>query len=66
MDAAAKAAALWGLVGALAFLVLHQGYVLLGNDGIGMLPAIGVAVLVGVVATGASYVGERYFAARKR
>jgi len=66
MDAAAKSAVLWGLVGALAFLVLHQGYVLLGNDGVSLLPAFGVAVVVGVVATAASYVGERRFAAHRR
>jgi hypothetical protein len=58
MDAVAKSAVLWGLVGALAFLVLHQGYVLLGNTGVGLLPAIGVAVVVGVVATVVSYVAE--------
>jgi hypothetical protein len=51
-EAVAKSAALWGVVGALSFLVLHQGYVLLGNDGIGLLPAMGVAVVVGVVTTG--------------
>lgn len=66
MDAVAKSAALWGLVGALAFLVLHQGYVLLGNEGVGLLPAVGVAAAVGVVATGASYVGERRLRSRTR
>ena len=65
MDAVAKSAVLWGLVGALAFLVLHQGYVLLGNTGVGLLPAIGVAVVVGVVAAGASYVGERRLRSRR-
>jgi|AntRauTorcE11898_2_1112593.scaffolds.fasta_scaffold04232_3 hypothetical protein len=65
-DAVAKAAVLWGLVGALAFLVLHQGYVLLGNDGVGLLPALGVAVAVGAIAAGATYVGERRFTARER
>ena len=58
MDAVAKSAVLWGLVGALAFLVLHQGYVLLGNTGVGLLPAVGVAVVVGIVATTIAYVGE--------
>ena len=57
--AVAKSAVLWGLVGALAFLVLHQGYVLVGNDGIGILPAVGIAVVVGVITTGVTYVGER-------
>ncbi|MFC6952046.1 hypothetical protein ACFQGB_04145 [Halorubellus litoreus] len=59
MDAAAKSALLWGAVGAMSFLVLHQGYVLLGNTGIGLLPAIGVAVVVGIVTTAVAYVGER-------
>jgi hypothetical protein len=65
-SAVAKSAGLWGLVGALAFLVLHQGYVLLGNDGIGILPAVAVAVVVGAVATATTYVGERTFGSRKR
>lgn len=64
-EAVAKSAALWGLVGALAFIVLHQGYVLLGNDGIGILPAVGVAVVVGAVATATTYVGERRFGSRE-
>ncbi|WP_323675241.1 hypothetical protein [Halorubellus sp. PRR65] len=63
--AAAKSAALWGVVGALAFLVLHQGYVLLGNDGVGILPAVGIAVVVGVVATATTYVGERRFGSQR-
>ncbi|WP_227132509.1 hypothetical protein [Halorubellus salinus] len=65
MDARTKSALLWGAVAALTFLVLHQGYVLLGNTGIGLLPAVGVAVVVGVVATGASYVGERRLRSRE-
>lgn len=65
-SAVAKSAVLWGLVGALAFLVLHQGYVLVGYDGIGILPAVAVAVVVGAVATATTYVGERTFGSRKR
>mgnify|MGYP000152577927 CR=1 FL=1 len=57
--AVAKSAGLWGVVGALSFLVLHQGYVLVGNDGIGILPAVGIAVVVGAITTGVTYVGER-------
>jgi hypothetical protein len=64
-EAVAKAAALWGVVGALSFLVLHQGYVLLGNDGVGILPAVGIAVVVGAVATATTYAGERRFGSRE-
>ena len=62
--AVAKSAVLWGLVGALSFLVLHQGYVLVGNDGIGVLPAVGIAVVVGAITTGVTYVGERQLGKR--
>lgn len=65
-SAVAKSAVLWGLVGALAFLVLHQGYVLVGNDGVGMLPAIAIAVVVGAIATGVTYVGERRLGSQGR
>jgi hypothetical protein len=58
MNARTKSALLWGLVGAMAFLALHQGYVLAGNTGVGLLPAIGVGVAVGAVATAVSYVAE--------
>ena len=43
-----RRAALWGLIGALSFLVLHQGYLLLDGTYVGLLPVVGVAVLVGV------------------
>ncbi|CQH61170.1 uncharacterized protein HHUB_3388 [Halobacterium hubeiense] len=36
----------WGAVGALAFLVLAQGYRLFAEDGVGFLPLLGVAVVV--------------------
>jgi len=41
---------LWGVVGALAFLVLIQGYELLGDAGVTLLVKAGVALLVAVVA----------------
>lgn len=66
MDARTKSAVLWGAVGALAFLALHQGYVLLGNTGVGLLPALGVAAVVGAVTTVVAYVGERELDARAR
>jgi hypothetical protein len=61
MNDRAKSALLWGVVGALAFLVLHQGYVLLENDGIGVLPAAGVAVVVGLVTTASARVLQDRF-----
>jgi len=53
-----KSALLWGAVGVFAFLALHQGYVALGGESIGILPAVGVGVVVGAVAAVAAYVGE--------
>jgi hypothetical protein len=53
-----KSALLWGAVGVFAFLVLHQGYVFVGGNGVGILPAVGVAVVVGAAAAAAAYVGE--------
>lgn len=42
---------LWGLVAALAFLVLAQGYNLFATERITPLVMFGVAVVVGCVAT---------------
>ena len=58
MDRRQKASVLWGLVGALAFLVLVQGYELLGGPGIGMGAKFAVALGVGIGATGLAYVAE--------
>jgi hypothetical protein len=55
MDARTKDSLLWGLVGALAFLVLAQGYLLVAERGIGVVPTLGVTLAVFAVATGASY-----------
>jgi Cu/Ag efflux pump CusA len=46
---------LWGLVGALAFLVLVQGYDLVAGLSVGFVARFAVAVLVGVVAAALSY-----------
>jgi hypothetical protein len=51
-----KASALWGLVGALSFLVLAQGYRLLESPSVGLLPLFGVAVLVAIAASTSAYV----------
>ena len=58
MNERTKSALLWGAVGVFAFLALHQGYVALGGESIGILPAVGVGVVVGAVAAVAAYVGE--------
>lgn len=43
-------ALLWGIVGALSFLVAIQGYELLADRRVDLLVKFGVALLVGVVA----------------
>ena len=58
MNERTKSALLWGAVGLFAFLALHQGYVALGGESIGILPAVGVAAVVGAVVAAAAYVGE--------
>lgn len=47
-----KASLLWGVVGALAFLVALQGYELWSGDRVDLLVKFGVAVVVLVGATG--------------
>ncbi|WP_232703027.1 hypothetical protein [Halobacterium wangiae] len=55
MEAHTKGSLLWGLVGALAFLVLAQAYLLLADRSIGFGPTLGVALAVFAAATVASY-----------
>jgi len=50
MDDRTRASLLWGLVGALAFLVLVQGYDLVRAAPLDLPGRFGVAVLVGAVA----------------
>ena len=45
-----RASVLWGVVGALTFLVLVQGYDLLLGLDVGFAPRFAVAAVVGVVA----------------
>ncbi len=61
-----KSSLLWGAIGALAFLVLAQGYELLAAPGIGLLAKLAVAVVVGIVATGVSYVFEGWLGRSER
>lgn len=53
-----RSSLLWGLVGLLSFLVLVQGYELLADPGISIAGRLVVALVVGVVATGLSYLAE--------
>ena len=65
MDSRTRASVLWGLVGALAFLVLAQGYRLFGDLRMGLPTLLGVAVVVFVLATLVSHlVGRRLDAKR--
>ncbi len=59
-----RSALAWGAVGALGFLVLHQGYVLLGGEGVSLPAALGVAVGVFVAASVLSYIAEGALARR--
>jgi hypothetical protein len=51
---------LWGAVGAMAFLVLVQGYELFADPGVGLPAKFGVALVVGALATGLTYATRRY------
>lgn len=54
-----KSGVLWGAVGALAFLALTQGYVLVaGALPVSFLARLALAVVLGVVVAGVAYVTE--------
>ncbi len=59
-----RSALAWGGVGGLSFLVAHQGYVLLGNAGVSLPAALGVATVVFAVASVLSYLAEGALARR--
>ncbi|GAB6879115.1 hypothetical protein JCM17823_13890 [Halorubrum gandharaense] len=65
--ARAKSAALWGLVGGFAFLVLAQGYLLVGGElpfrYAGIFP---LAAVVAAVAGGITYLTEHRVGAKRR
>jgi hypothetical protein len=61
-----KASLLWGLVGALAYLVLVQGYDLAFGLDVGLAARFGVAALVGAVAAGLTYRLRPRFRAKGR
>ncbi|QLH84899.1 hypothetical protein HZS54_04060 [Halosimplex pelagicum] len=55
---ATKASLLWGAVGGLAFLVLAQGYELLGDLGVGIGPKVAVALVVAAVTALATHLAR--------
>ncbi|WP_010612101.1 hypothetical protein [Halococcus hamelinensis] len=57
---------LWGVIGALAFLVLVQATELAGGLGIGLTPKLGLAVVVGLVTAVTSYVFETWLVRSER
>ncbi|MFC6874395.1 MULTISPECIES: hypothetical protein [Halobellus] len=62
-----RSAVLWGLIGALSFLVLLQGYrLLVGPLDVSTAAAAGVALFVGVVVTLLAYVAEPRMRAKGR
>jgi hypothetical protein len=62
-----KSALLWGAVGALAFLVLAQGYVLVvGRLPVGMLGRLAIGVAVGAVVAGVTYATEHRIARKEQ
>lgn len=55
MDPGVRASLLWGVVGGLAFLVLLQGYHLVGGEFVGLGVIAGVAALVFAVTAVAAH-----------
>ncbi|WP_363467740.1 hypothetical protein [Halogeometricum borinquense] len=67
MPSRARSAGLWGVVGALAFLVLVQGYRLVGGSlGLGIGATVGIAVGIAVVVGIAAYATESRLATKGR
>ena len=64
MNPRVKSSLLWGLVGALAFLVLVQGYELLTEGAVAATLKVGVAIAVGVVATVGTHLLRPWLLAR--
>ena len=64
MTSRARAAALWGAIGAMAFLVAHQAYLLADGAFLGIGPILGVALVVfGAASASAYYLEGRLTAA---
>lgn len=56
IEPAVRSSLLWGLVGALAFLVLVQGYQLIRGEFVGFAPLFGVTVAVWVASAALAHV----------
>lgn len=56
MDDRTRASLLWGVIGALAFLVLAQAYRLFADLGVGLPTLLGVAVAVFAISAASSHV----------
>jgi hypothetical protein len=66
MDRRHRDSLLWGVVGAMAFLVLVQGYELLTDAGVAALVKLGVAVVVLVVTAVSAHVVRPRLARNER
>ncbi|MFC6731429.1 MULTISPECIES: hypothetical protein [unclassified Haladaptatus] len=58
MNPRTKASLLWGVIGALSFLVLLQAYELVAGQPVDLLVKFAVALVVGVGATVVTYLAE--------
>lgn len=56
-----KSALLWGLIGALVFLVGHHGYLLLDGEFLGVGPVGAITAVVFSATAVSSYYAERRF-----
>jgi hypothetical protein len=64
--ARAKSAALWGLVGGLAFLVLAQGFLIVaGPLPVGVAGLVGLAAIIAVASGGIAYATEHRLRAER-
>ncbi|WP_430504326.1 hypothetical protein [Haloparvum sp. PAK95] len=62
-----RSAALWGAAAALTFLVLAQGYLLVGGSlPIRLTGLFGLGLLVGLLAAGVTYATEHRLTAKRR
>ncbi|RKD88042.1 hypothetical protein [Halopiger aswanensis] len=64
LDPRTTSALLWGAVGALAFLVLVQGYALVASPLVTIVQGVAVAAVVGIGTTVGTYVLEPRVARR--
>ena len=55
MTSRARAAVLWGAIGAMAFLAAHQAYLLADGAFLGIGPVLGVALVVFAVTSAGAY-----------